>query len=101
MTITKEELEKRHGVNVGFFYLREKGAASARKVWVFVKVSIVRRSSSRFDRQAIEQLGFYHKEAECRVWDGARWRQYDEFEPDAVLDRAIERCREFNGDLGR
>lgn len=75
MTITREEMAKRRGINVGFFYLREKGAVSARKVFVFVK------------------------EDDRRVWDGASWRQYDEFEPDAVLERTIERCREFNGDL--
>lgn len=76
MTITREEMEKRRGINVGFFYLREKGAISAIKVWVFVKGD---------DR---------------RVWDGARWREYAEFEPDSTLERTIERCREFNGALG-
>jgi hypothetical protein len=76
VTITRAELEKRRGVNVGFFYLREKGSLSARKVSVFVDGK------------------------ERRVWDGARWRRYDEFEPEIALERAIERCSAFNGPLG-
>lgn len=76
MTITKTELEKRRGVNVGFFYLREKGSLCPRKVSVFVDDN---------DR---------------RVWDGARWRRYDEYEPEDALEHAISRCRKFNGPLG-
>ena len=74
MTITKEELERRHGVNVGFFYLREKTATHGeRKCQVFVK------GCQRF------------------VWDGARWRSYTDFQPSESVERAIERCTEFNG----
>jgi len=72
-----EGLEERRGVNVGFFYLRAKGAEATCKVQVFVEA-----------------------DGDVRhVWDGERWRAYEAFEPADVLEDAIEQCRAFNGAL--
>lgn len=76
MPITKEELERRQGINIGFFYLRTKGAEFGEKK---CKVCV--------------------KDGQVRVWDGAKWCGYDEFEPSEIVSEAIERCQEFNGKL--
>jgi hypothetical protein len=81
MPVTQAELEARRGVNIGFFYLREKGkeSPSLSKVQVFVK------GTAR------------------NVWTGAQWCSLDSFERDEVVEASIRStiaaCREFNGEL--
>ncbi len=74
--LTPEILEARHGVNLGFFYLREVGQESGEtKCNVFIKGGVI------------------------NVWDGAKWRPYSDYQPSENIDSAIDNCQVWNGSI--
>jgi hypothetical protein len=78
-TLTKEILEERQGVNLGFFYLLPKGETGLLTHGIKCKVTV--------------------KAGIINVWDGHQWRPYSDFEPSVNVDNAIDNCETWNGSI--